>query len=70
MTKRILCGTCAAIAMLAAALAGPAAAASDEPDLIFRKSTVWKMLTPDDKLATYAIDDPGGRGRGLPFHGA
>ena len=29
-----------------------------EPDLIFKKSTVWKFLTPDDKLATYGIDDP------------
>lgn len=38
-------------------LAGPAYAA-DEPDLIFKKSTVWKFLTPDHKLATYAIDDP------------
>jgi CreA protein len=32
--------------------------AADEPDLIFRRSTVFKLLTPDDKLATYAIDDP------------
>ncbi|BAR98122.1 conserved uncharacterized protein CreA [Blastochloris viridis] len=47
---------CGAIFVLGVALAGPAAA--EEPDLIFRKSTVWKMLTPDDKLATYAIDDP------------
>ncbi len=29
-----------------------------EPDLVFRKSTVFKLLTPNDKLATYAIDDP------------
>jgi CreA protein len=38
----------------------PAVARSDDggPDLIFRKSTVFKMLTPNDKLATYAIDDP------------
>lgn len=34
------------------------AAAAEEPDLIFRKSTVWKFLTPDDKLAVYGIDDP------------
>ncbi len=40
-----------------AALAGPALA-QDDPDLIFRKSTVFKLLTPNDKLATYAIDDP------------
>ena len=36
----------------------PPAWAADEPDLIFRKSTVFKLLTPNDKLATYAIDDP------------
>lgn len=29
-----------------------------EPDLIFKKSTVWKLLLPDHKLATYGIDDP------------
>jgi hypothetical protein len=29
-----------------------------EPDLIFRKSTMFNLLTPNDKLATYAIDDP------------
>jgi CreA protein len=33
-------------------------AASQEPDLIFKKSTVFKLLTPDHKLATYGIDDP------------
>lgn len=37
-------------------LAAPAAA--QEPDLIFKKSTVFKLLTPDHKLATYGIDDP------------
>jgi CreA protein len=36
-----------------AACAGP-----DDPDLIFRKSTTFKLLTPNDKLATYAVDDP------------
>jgi CreA protein len=35
------------------------AKANDDPDLIFKKSTVWKFLSPDHKLATYAIDDPG-----------
>lgn len=34
------------------------AQAADEPDLIFKKTTVWKPLSPDHKLATYAIDDP------------
>jgi CreA protein len=36
----------------------PFGAAADGPDLIFRKSTVFHFFTPDDKLATYAIDDP------------
>src|SRR5687767_15528382 len=42
--------------LLAFALLSPAAA--QEPDLIFKKSTVFKLLTPDHKLATYGIDDP------------
>ena len=37
---------------------GSPAWAADEPDLIFRRSTVFKLLTPNDKLATYGIDDP------------
>ena len=36
----------------------PAARADDDPDLIFKKTTVWKLLSPDHKLATYGIDDP------------
>src|SRR5580704_8825400 len=47
---------------LAAALfvvfAGSALAQSADPDLIFRKSTTFKLLTPNDKLAVYGIDDP------------
>src|SRR6201996_3330443 len=35
-----------------------AALAADEPDLIFRRSTVVKLLSPNDKLATYGVDDP------------
>ncbi|MFA5949462.1 MAG: CreA family protein [Hyphomicrobium sp.] len=31
---------------------------AEDPDLIFKKSTVWKFLAPDHKLGTYAIDDP------------
>ena len=34
------------------------AVAADEPDLIFRRSTVFKWLSPNDKLATYGVDDP------------
>ncbi len=47
--------------LLAAALAALAAwpaAAAEEPDLIFRKSTVFKWISPNDKLATYGLDDP------------
>ena len=36
----------------------PSAYAADEPDLIFRRSTVFKLLSPNDKLATYGVDDP------------
>ncbi|WP_439527307.1 CreA family protein [Pannonibacter sp.] len=50
--------TAAALCVSLALPSGGALAASDEPDLIFKKSTVWKFLTPDHKLATYAIDDP------------
>lgn len=41
-------------AMVTAAPAG----AQEGPDLIFRKSTDFKLLTPNDKLATYVVDDP------------
>lgn len=41
---------------LAATEALPALA--QEGDLIFRKSTVFKWLTPNDKLAVYGLDDP------------
>jgi CreA protein len=48
-----------AIALIAALLAQATPAASaDEPDLIFKRSTVFKWLTPNDKLATYGLDDP------------
>jgi len=48
----------AALVLALGAGIASAARAADEPDLIFRKSTVFKWLTPNDKLATYAIDDP------------
>jgi CreA protein len=35
-----------------------AAAVAEEPDRIFGKSTVWRPLTPDDKLVVYGLDDP------------
>jgi CreA protein len=47
------------LALLASAiLMGSTAFAADEPDLIFRRSTVFKWISPNDKLATYGVDDP------------
>ena len=43
---------------LALLLAGGPANSADEPDLIFKRSTVFKWLSPNDKLATYGLDDP------------
>lgn len=49
---------CLLAASAVLAVAGVAAPAMAQEDLIFKKSTVWKMLTPDDKLAVYGVDDP------------
>jgi CreA protein len=46
------------LALCMTALSSFASAAADDPDLIFRKSTVFHWVSPNDKLATYAIDDP------------
>lgn len=46
------------LALAGAALLAPGAAMAEGPDLVFRKSTVFKLLTPNDKLAVYGIDDP------------
>ena len=55
LKKRIWAGA----ALLGAfSVIGPASADSADPDLIFRKSTTFKLLTPNDKLAVYGIDDP------------
>src|SRR5215213_4042483 len=51
-------GAIAAAVVVIGALAAPLVLAADEPDLIFRKSTVFHWVSPNDKLATYAIDDP------------
>ncbi len=48
----------ACVALLLTMIGGAVAHAADEPDLIFRRSTVFKWLSPNDKLATYAVDDP------------
>src|SRR5438270_5130126 len=49
---------CAVLAVALAAALVPAARSAEEPDLIFKRSTVFKWLTPNDKLATYGLDDP------------
>lgn len=51
--------TLAVLLLATLALAAPALAQeADDPELIFKKTTVWRMLSPDAKLATYVIDDP------------
>jgi CreA protein len=60
MRQQLRAGSIAAC-VLASTLAGSLvlpAGAADEPDLIFKRSTVFKWLTPNDKLATYGLDDP------------
>ncbi len=48
-----------AAALAVAVLAPLPARADDDPELIFKKTTVWRPLSPDAKLSTYVIDDPG-----------
>jgi CreA protein len=54
MLKRVAT-VVAGIGLVAAFATGVAA---QQPDEIFSKSTVWKPLTPDDKLVLYGLDDP------------
>jgi len=50
---------CAVVSSLAlAALVAAPANGADEPDVIFKRSTVFKWLSPNHKLATYGLDDP------------
>src|SRR5262245_3297610 len=53
--------------LIGLAVAPPAQAESDDPQLIFKKSTVFRLLSPDAKLAVYAIDDPGVEGVACHF---
>lgn len=55
MLRRLVSAALAAAVLVGSAGMGMA---QDKPDLIFKKSTVWKFMRPDHKLATYAIDDP------------
>jgi len=45
-------------AILAIALFGMPAHGADDPELIFKKRTVLKFLSPDHYLSTFALDDP------------
>ncbi len=47
-----------ALALAATCMIAASAHSADEPDLIFKRSTVFKWLTPNDKLAVYGLDDP------------
>jgi CreA protein len=51
-------GLVAALALVSGLALAQSARAAEEPDLIFKRSTVFKWLSPNDKLATYGLDDP------------
>lgn len=51
--------TLTAFTLLAIGAASSLAQSADDPTLIFKKNTVFHLLSPDAKLATYVIDDPG-----------
>ena len=53
--------------LMGIALAPQVLAQSDGPQLIFKKPTVFRLLSPDAKLAVYAIDDPGVEGVACHF---
>jgi CreA protein len=44
--------------LMLAAMVAASAHGAEQPDLIFKRSTVFKWLSPNDKLATYGLDDP------------
>ena len=49
---------CLVLSLVFGGLLVTQAGAAEEPDLIFKRSTVFKFLSPNDKLGTYGIDDP------------
>ena len=55
---KIILKSLACAALVAASAHMAQAQQADDPELIFKKSTVWRLLSPDAKLATYVIDDP------------
>jgi CreA protein len=56
--RRHFCYAAALLGAFLSALAQEARAADQQPDLIFKRSTVFKWISPNHKLATYGIDDP------------
>lgn len=56
--RQIIASALIIVSLAAWGLAGARAQEPDDPELIFKKTTVWRMLSPDAKLATYALDDP------------
>jgi CreA protein len=57
-SKALISKVLALLVLVLALWPGARVFAADEPDLIFRRSTVFKLLSPNDKLATYGVDDP------------
>ncbi len=58
LARPALAQTFALTLALSLAAAAATGAIAQEPDAIFKKSTVWRALTPNDKLAVYGLDDP------------
>jgi CreA protein len=58
LNKTNIAASVAAASLLAGSALMSSAYGADEPDVIFKRSTVFKWLTPNDKLATYGLDDP------------
>jgi CreA protein len=56
--RRWRLGAAALLALVMGLALSAGVRAADEPDLIFKRSTVFKWLTPNDKLAVYGLDDP------------
>ena len=50
--------TAAAMTVAAMLVGSGSALAADDPDLIFKESTTFKWVTPNDKIAVYGVDDP------------
>jgi CreA protein len=51
-------GTLAMIGIFALGICPALAQESDDPELLFKKRTVFRFFSPDAKLAVYALDDP------------